>query len=138
MSGCGCPEGAQRGAAPDPRAQARLLARALQESQEYRALQRAREEVEAHEAARIMVRDFKERQKKLQEKVMGGGKVTPEEEKELERLLELLSMNPYARDLLEAEFHFARLMVEIQQVLGEAVGLRLVPPEVELPGDRAG
>ncbi len=106
------------------------LAEALVESAQYKRLQKARETVENHEAAKIMLRDFLSKQNELQKQQAEGKELTDEQKKELEKLYEIIQINPYLRELLEAEMEFGRLMMDVQNTLGNALGLQTEePPE---------
>lgn len=100
---------------------ARQLARAIQESDEYRAYQEARRRVEADPATRAMVHDFRLKSLELQKRQWAGQE--PEEEKlsQLESLFELLNYNPTARELLAAEVKLATLVAEAQKIISDAV-----------------
>lgn len=100
---------------------ARQLARAIQESDEYRAYQEARRRVEADPTTRAMVHDFRQKSLELQKLQWAGQE--PEEEKlnQLENLFELLNYNPTARELLSAEVKLVTLVAEAQKIISDAV-----------------
>ena len=100
---------------------ARQLARAIQESDEYRAYEEARRRVEADPTTRAMVHDFRQKSLELQKLQWAGQE--PEEEKlnQLENLFELLNYNPTARELLSAEVKLVTLVAEAQKIISDAV-----------------
>ena len=55
---------------------------------------------------------------------MEGTPVTESQAEELRKLYEVISVNPYIRELFEAEFIFSGLMMEVQDVLARGIGLR--------------
>ena len=57
---------------PEVRAKAESLAEALAQSEEYEPSKAAREELDRHEAAKIMLRDFRQKQMALENKVLSG------------------------------------------------------------------
>ncbi|MBI2914691.1 MAG: YlbF family regulator [Firmicutes bacterium] len=105
------------------REQARELGRLLTESEEHKRLAKARATVEGHEAAKVMLRDFRARQEDLETKRRNGEKIEDHELKELRDFSQILYYNPYIRELIDAEMAFAGLMMEVQRVLAEPLGL---------------
>ena len=103
------------------------LARALKESEEFRALGIVRRELETDPAAKSMVKDFLRRQVEMQIEVMSGKPDAKAKEASLQKLAELLSLNPRARDYVAAYFRFQRIMTDIYKILGDAVGEGLDP-----------
>lgn len=101
---------------------ARELARALRESDEKKALEAALTRVNEHEAARIMLEDLRKRQAAIQ-KDMADGKDTSSGVAEMQKLYEVLMINPYLRDYLAAEMRLAAVLAEIQKILGDELGL---------------
>lgn len=102
---------------------AQELADALALSSEFQRLKEARESVEEHEAAKIMLRDFQEKQAELQKQQMEGKAVSEKQTEELRKLYEILSINPYIRELFEAEFAFGALMMDVQKTITQGLGL---------------
>lgn len=100
---------------------AQELADAIVESSEYTRMLEARESVNGHEAAKVMLRDFQEKQMELQNLQAEGGEITPEQEEELQRLFGVISVNPYIRELFEAEFAFSGLMMQVNDALSNVL-----------------
>lgn len=111
---------------------AQQLADSVVESSEYQNLKEARDNIENHQAAKIMLRDFQRKQLNLQKKQMDGNPITEEDTKELNKLYEVLHINPYIRELLEAEFAFHELMNKIQEILSEAINIAPIETEEDL------
>jgi Protein of unknown function (DUF964). len=51
------------------------------------------------------------------------GKITRSLRKRLRKLAEIIGLNPYVREYLMAEFQFTQIMMEIQHILNEAMGI---------------
>lgn len=117
----------------DLKAQARQLGRAVQETPEFKAAKQARAKVEEHEAARIMLKDFEERQEKYRQAVLAG-KAGEADAKALEELAGIVALNPYLRELLGAEARLAELVVGLQREMMAAAGLSQ-PAEAAGGGD---
>src|SRR5690606_14512331 len=104
---------------------------------EYKALQAAREEMERHEAAKIMLRDFRQKQAALEAKLLSGETPGDEEIAAIQQAYQIVALNPYVRRLLEAEIAFAAMMADVQRILAAAVGVEL-PEDVGLSPGAAG
>ncbi|NLA59448.1 MAG: YlbF family regulator [Firmicutes bacterium] len=109
------------------------LAKAIKESPEYERLTKAREVVEQREAAKIMLQDVEKKQKRLREKYAAGEQPSEAEIEDLRQTMELVSFNPYIRDLFEAEFAFGKMIAEVWEIIAEALGLEL--PQAQPQGD---
>jgi len=97
------------------------LARALKESDEYRALKEARQRLEADPTNKEMLLEFRRGQWELEAERALGKEVDEQKVKRLEQLAELVNHNPTLRDYLGAEFRFARLMTDVQKILADAL-----------------
>ncbi len=115
---------------PEVKAKAEALAQALAESEEYTTFKDARDELDNHEAAKIMLRDFQQKQMALQQKVMSGQNPSEAEVQSLQEAYQLVAFNPYVRKVIEAEAAFSEMLAEIQRMLAEAVGVE-VPQDEE-------
>jgi cell fate (sporulation/competence/biofilm development) regulator YlbF (YheA/YmcA/DUF963 family) len=104
---------------------AHSLARALKESQEYRAFKAARERIEQKPAAKEMVADFHKKQLELQSLALQGKEPSQQQKEALERLYGVLQGDPDVRDYLLAEQRLALLMNDIYKIIGEAIDLDL-------------
>lgn len=103
---------------------AQELADAIMHSDEYQKMIGAREKVQNHQAARVMLRDFQNKQLELHKQQMEGQPITQEQEDELQQLFGVISINPYIRELFEAEFAFSGLMLEVNDVLAKVLDLK--------------
>jgi cell fate (sporulation/competence/biofilm development) regulator YlbF (YheA/YmcA/DUF963 family) len=103
------------------------LARALKESDEYRALGKARRELDTDSGARDMVKDFLRKQMEMQLEVMSGKADAKAKQDSLQKLYELLSLNSRARDYVAAFMRFQQVMQDIYKMIGDAVGEGLDP-----------
>src|SRR5690554_1316040 len=68
-----------------------------------------------------MLRDFQQKQLELHRKQMEGQELTPEEEEQLQNLFGVISINPYIRELFEAEFAFSGLMMQVNDALARVL-----------------
>ncbi|HHW73025.1 MAG TPA: YlbF family regulator [Firmicutes bacterium] len=105
----------------DVQKKAEELAEAIMNSPEYQRMVSARAKVNQHQAARVMLRDFQKKQLELQQKQMEGQDITPQEEEQLQNLFGVISINPYIRELFEAEFAFSGLMLQVNDALARVL-----------------
>ncbi len=108
---------------------AKSLAKSIAESEEYLELKKAKEELEKHEAALIMWRDFEKSQLELQAAIMAGEEIPDEKKKEIEKSFEIIMLNPYVRDMYAASIRFYGMIEEISRIIGEAVGFKIRPDD---------
>ncbi len=109
---------------------AKQLAKSLAECEEFLEYQKAKKILEEHEAARIMLEDFRKKQWEFEKKKIEGAQDLKAAEEELQKLAGIIGVNPYVRNYLTAEFRLSQLLMEIQRIIGEAVGISL-PKDVD-------
>lgn len=103
------------------------LSRALKESDEYKALSRARRELDTDPAARDMVRDFLRKQMEMQLEIMSGKADMNEKQAALQKLYEVLAINPRARDFVALHMRFQQIIQDVYKMISDAVGEGLDP-----------
>lgn len=109
---------------------AHQLARGLRESRENQDFRRAKERVAVNETTMQMIRDIRARQIELQALQMAGKEPDKEKEAQLEKLYDLLTYHPAAKEYLEAEYRLARLLGDVTRIIGEAVDMGTDPAEI--------
>lgn len=97
------------------------LARKIKESEEFQAFIDAKDMIKADESHHKMIRDFQHVQFEIQQAQLFNLDIPEEKQQELERLYSLLSLNPSARQYLEAEFRISRLVNDVQKIIGDAI-----------------
>lgn len=124
-------EGKKGVSALDPKVKqlTKQLADALSASEEYQAVQSARATLAEHQAAQIMLRDLQTKQQKIAEKFERGEQPTEVEIADFERTAEMVGLNPYIRQLFEAEMTLSEMLGEIQRAIARAVGIEIESPE---------
>jgi cell fate (sporulation/competence/biofilm development) regulator YlbF (YheA/YmcA/DUF963 family) len=113
---------------------AKQLAKSLAESVEYQNYQKAKAKVEEHEAAKVMLDDFRKKQWDYERKKAGGEKNLEPLEEELRKLSGVVGLNPFVRDYLMAEYQFSQILMEVQRIIGEGVGLKM-PDSIQNGGE---
>lgn len=114
---------------------AKQLGNSLAQSEEYRKYQKVKQDLEQHEAAKAMLEDFRKKQWEYERKKINGDLLLEPYETELKKLVEIIGLNPYIREYLMAEYQFTQLMMEVQRIIGEAVGLQM-PDQDSLTGGK--
>lgn len=97
------------------------LARQLKESEVFKQFHKSKQKVMSDENNHKMIREFQLKQWEIREAQMLKNEVSEEKQQELERLYSLVSINPTAREYLEAEFQVSRMVNDIQQIISEAI-----------------
>ncbi|HBL35234.1 MAG TPA: hypothetical protein DDZ55_00335 [Firmicutes bacterium] len=120
-----------------PQVLAKELANSIRESQEYLTWQKAKEELDKHEAAKIMLEDFRKKQWELEQTRISGEAVPADQEEQFKKLAEIIQYNPYVRDFLIAEMNLNQMIMEIQRIIASALGVE-IPEEDESGGEDVG
>lgn len=102
---------------------AHQLARAIKNSDEYKTFIQKRDIVYSNEKNKEMVENFKKKAMDIQIQKMSGKKVEDEEIEKLQKLEEILRLNPTINDYLIAEFRFSQLVQDISNIIGEAINI---------------
>lgn len=114
---------------------AKELADSIRESEEFKSWEAAKKKIEEHEAAKVMLEDFRKKQWKLEEARIAGQEITDEEKAELKKLFEIISYNPYVSELLMAEMRINNMVLEIQKIIASAIGVELSESEAKQEGE---
>lgn len=102
----------------NPYDKAHELARALQESEEFRRLRDIRAKIRQDADADRMLNDFRRRQREWQNRLLSG-ESSDEDAKQLERLYDVVALHPLVRDLFDAERRAVVLMEDVYRIVGE-------------------
>lgn len=102
--------------------QAHLLAQTIQESDEYQKYAEAKEKLQQDESNANMLQEFRRRQLEVQIAQISGEETDGNQE-QLEHIYQVMSMNPLVNEFLTAEYRFARMMTDVQKILGEDLDL---------------
>ena len=97
------------------------LARTLKESDEFKHFLKSKAKVMSDANNHKMIQEFQLKQWEIREAQMLETEISEERQQELERLYSLVSLNPAAREYLEAEFEVSRMVNDIQKIIGEAI-----------------
>ncbi|OUM99608.1 MAG: hypothetical protein BAA04_01395 [Firmicutes bacterium ZCTH02-B6] len=104
-------------------AKAAELAAAIKETQVYKDWAKAREELEAHHAAQVMLRSLQALQLELMRKARAGESISQAEEEQLQRTFETVAFNPYVRAVLETDMALGQLLAQVYQAVLMELGV---------------
>lgn len=106
---------------------ARELARMIRSSNEYRALEAAKEALKPDAQAKNMVKDFLRKQLEFQLDAMNGKGEDAGKKAALQKMLEMLVLHPLAKEYVESHFRFQQIMLDVQKIIGEDIAGGLDP-----------
>lgn len=97
------------------------LVRCFKETEEYKKYISLKEEIKKEEKTAEILKDFKEKQMKLQTDYINTGKMDESKQKELENTYSILIQSEIARNFLEAEIRLNVLLADMQKIMGEGI-----------------
>ncbi len=104
---------------------ARLLAQDLRSSEEYRDFERLKEQVDADETSRVLIKEYRKLQTALQMAAMAGKQMDNDEMQRFSQMSALLYASQPTAGYLVAEMRLQQLLAQVFQVITTAVGLEL-------------
>jgi cell fate (sporulation/competence/biofilm development) regulator YlbF (YheA/YmcA/DUF963 family) len=102
---------------PTTQEYAHQLAIAIRESEDFKTLKEAMEQIEKEDTSQKMLDDFRQLQMELQLKQMQGQQITQEEQQKAQRLFETISLNPTISKFLQAEQRLGTVMEDINKIV---------------------
>ncbi|HHX03064.1 MAG TPA: YlbF family regulator [Tissierellia bacterium] len=104
----------------NPYDKARELAKAIEESPQYKNFQEAKKLIEDKPSAKKMVEDFQKKQLEYQRKALSGEE-DPEAENKLKELYAALSLDSDAANFMNTEFSLGQMLQEIMKILSDVL-----------------
>ena len=98
------------------------LARALQSCEEAQSVEEAMKAIEGDTDSKRMLDDFRARQMDMQQKMMTGEMPAQEEMEKMEKMFEVISMNPDIARLFDAERRLAVIIQDVNKIVSESLG----------------
>ncbi|MFS1511805.1 YlbF family regulator [Chengkuizengella sp. SCS-71B] len=95
------------------------LAKVLKESDEVKQLNEVRVEIEKNEEASKMLQDFTTVQNELQQKMMSGEQPSEEEMGKIQKLYEVLQLNPLLSQLFQSEQRVGVILQDVHKIINE-------------------
>ncbi|GMA64815.1 YlbF family regulator [Alicyclobacillus fastidiosus] len=103
----------------NPHDKAHELVRSIRESDAFLRAKQAKQAIEQDESTKRMVQDFKRRQLQLQAQQMMGQTVSEDDLSQMQKLSEVIGLNPHARNYLQADMELQVLMMDVQKLLSD-------------------
>lgn len=99
------------------------LARELKESEEYREYQKAKQAIQANQSAMLILRDFREKQIRMEMGLLSGKEPDEKAKEEVQKLSDLVNMHGEVKRFLDAERRLLIVMTDIQKIVTDALNL---------------
>jgi cell fate (sporulation/competence/biofilm development) regulator YlbF (YheA/YmcA/DUF963 family) len=97
------------------------LARAIKESQEYKAYAKLKAEASLNPELSQMLNDFQEKQYALQAQQMLGQDFTPGMMEQVQELMQIIMRDPLAAQYIQAQMIFSKMIADVYGILGEVI-----------------
>lgn len=97
------------------------LGRVLRISEEYQAFLAAKKSLDNDAASKTMVQDFFKKKLAAEYDLLAGHPEDTQKSQELQKMYELILLNPKARDFIHTHMRFQQLAADIYKIIGDAV-----------------
>ncbi|MDD2556286.1 MAG: YlbF family regulator [Syntrophaceticus sp.] len=97
------------------------LARSLKESEEYQAMLKAKEKMEADPKNKEMLREYRKFQWEMQKAQALQEEIDEVTKRRMAQLGDLVAANSAIQDYLMAEYRFGQVMMDIQKILSDSL-----------------
>lgn len=117
---------------------AHALAKAIKLSPEYKDFMKCQEGLADDPHAKEMLTNFRKKQWELQKQKISGLEVSPEQEKHLNQIYEVISLNAVVKAYLEKEYLFSVMLADVQKIIGDAlqdVAILEMPADADAAAD---
>ncbi len=102
--------------------QAHQLAKAIQESEEYKQYHASELSLKEKPELEKMMKDFQQKSMEIQLKQMSGEQPDAEDMQKIQQLYSIVAMDPLASNYMQNEMRFSIMMKDVYEILGEAIG----------------
>lgn len=102
--------------------QAHQLAKAIQESEEYKHFHDSELKLKDKPDLEKMMKDFQAKSMEIQLKQMSGEQPGAEDMQQIQQLYSIVAMDPIAAEYMQNEMRFSIMMKDVYEILGEAIG----------------
>jgi len=100
------------------------LANSIKESDEFKRYKLAKEKIDKDEKLKQMVEDFKKKQIDLEQKRLQGQDIKNEDIYALEKLYQIISLNPDIEKYLSSEMMLFKILSDISKILADALEIK--------------
>ncbi len=102
--------------------QAHQLATAIKESEEFKQYDSKKKLLNDKPELATMIKDFHEKSMEMQLKQMTGEQPDATDLENIQKLYQIVAMDPLAAGYLDAEMRFSLMMKDVYEIIGEATG----------------
>ncbi|OPH46819.1 hypothetical protein BC351_12830 [Paenibacillus ferrarius] len=95
------------------------LAKAIKDSNEYKDMLESRAQIEQDPSSQSLLADFRQRQGELQQKIGMDGMPPQEDMEQLQKLYEVLALNPRINQLFDVERRLSVVLEDVQRIIAE-------------------
>lgn len=103
--------------------EAHNLSRAIKESEEYKLYKAASDKLKEKPELDKMIKDFLEKQIKLQTKQMLGEETDGNQMEEIQKLSAIVMQDPTAAEYLQCQMRFSIMAQDVYNILGESLNV---------------
>ncbi|MEY8304935.1 YlbF family regulator [Anaerosalibacter bizertensis] len=103
--------------------EAHKLARAIKESNEYNEYLKKQKNVFSDTKNKEMIKDFREKALEIQMEQLSGKEVDKEKIDKLQKLEQILMLNPAIKEFFIAEMKFTQLISDVYKILDDVIKL---------------
>lgn len=107
----------------NPHDAAHQLAKSIKESEEYHNFIKAYNELKNDSTASNIFNDFRQLQMEVQEEQAKGNEISSEKEEQLQKLSQSATYNQIVKNFIEAEYRFANIIKDVQQIIADAIDI---------------
>lgn len=97
------------------------LARAIKDSDEYKTFVAKKKIAYTNENNKKMIEDFKQKVLEIQIQQLSGKEIKKEELEKINKLEDVLKLNPTINEFLVAEYRFSQMVQDINKIIGQAI-----------------
>lgn len=102
---------------------AHRLSKSIKDSEEYKDYIAKRNKAMEDEKQREMINDFREKAMEIQMEQLSGEEVSEEKIDKLEKLQDVLMLNPTIKDFFISEMRFSQMISDLYKILEEAINI---------------
>ena len=102
---------------------AHRLAKSIKDSEEYKDYMAKRNKVMEDEKQKEMVDDFRKKAIEIQMEQLSGKEVSKEKTDKLEKLQDVLMLNPIIKDFFISEMRLSQMISDVYKILEEAINI---------------
>ncbi|WP_416197876.1 MAG: UPF0342 protein [Sporanaerobacter sp.] len=105
--------------------EAHRLAKSIKESNEYKEYCEKQKKAFSNEKNKEMIEDFRKKALEIQMEQLSGNEISEDKVEKLQKLQDVLMLNPDIKDYFIAEMRFSQLVADIYDIIEKAVNVEI-------------